>query len=65
MTPDKYIQNFINGHFLPPDSGAYLDNINPATGKVYSHIPDSGESDVQKAVEAARRAFPEWSRAGL
>ena len=55
------IQNFINGEFSAPISGTYLDNINPATGEVYSFIPDSDERDVELAVTAARAAFPTWS----
>lgn len=38
-----------------------MDNINPATGKVYSLIPDSEKIDVDEAYTAAQRAFPSWS----
>ena len=55
------IQNYINGELTAPVSGKYLDNYNPAEGKVYSLIPDSDAADVQQAVYAARYAFPEWS----
>lgn len=55
------ILNYINGILTEPFSGAYLDNINPAEGRVYSLIPDSGNKDVNHAVEAARRAFVMWS----
>jgi aminomuconate-semialdehyde/2-hydroxymuconate-6-semialdehyde dehydrogenase len=55
------IQNYINGELVAPASGRYLDNVNPAEGKVYSLIPDSDGADVQSAVEAARNAFWEWS----
>lgn len=55
------IQNYIGGELVPPRSGKYLDNINPAVGNVYSKIPDSGPEDVAHAVEAARAAFDEWS----
>lgn len=55
------IKNYINGEFVAPNSGAYLDNYNPAEGEVYSQIPDSDASDVDKAVEAAKAAFPSWS----
>lgn len=55
------ILNYINGVLTEPFSGAYLDNVNPAEGKVYSLIPDSGNKDVNHAVEAARRAFAKWS----
>ena len=56
------IENYINGELIAPASGAYLDNYNPATGAVYSLIPDSDETDVDAAVEAAKKAFPVWSR---
>ena len=55
------IQNYINGVLIDPVSDLYIDNINPATGEVYSHIPDSDERDVEKAVAAATAAFPAWS----
>jgi aminomuconate-semialdehyde/2-hydroxymuconate-6-semialdehyde dehydrogenase len=57
----KKLENFINGEMVAPVSGAYLDNINPATGEVYSLIPDSDERDVEQAVKAAQHAFPMWS----
>src|SRR5688572_7151600 len=57
----QQILNYINGELKSPSSGKYLDNVNPAEGKVYSHIPDSDASDVQLAVDAASKAFPEWS----
>ena len=55
------IKNYINGELIGPVGKKYLDNYNPATGKVYSLIPDSDEKDVQLAVDAARAAFPKWS----
>lgn len=55
------ILNYINGVLTEPFSGAYLENVNPAEGEVYSLIPDSGNKDVNHAVEAARRAFAKWS----
>jgi aminomuconate-semialdehyde/2-hydroxymuconate-6-semialdehyde dehydrogenase len=59
----KYIKNYINGTLVPAKSGEYLDNINPATGKVYSQIPDSDATDVNAAVEAAAQAAPGWAKA--
>jgi len=55
------ILNYINGKLEKPISGSYLDNINPAEGKVYSSLPDSDFNDVQKAVSAASNAFLIWS----
>jgi aminomuconate-semialdehyde/2-hydroxymuconate-6-semialdehyde dehydrogenase len=56
------IKNYINGQLVAPVGGGYLDNINPATGKVYGTIPDSDARDVAMAVEAAKAAFPAWSK---
>src|SRR5436853_6339058 len=56
------IQNFIDGQFVEPVGGRYLDNIEPATGKPYSQVADSDTRDVELAVAAAEKAFPEWSR---
>ncbi|MCH8981416.1 aldehyde dehydrogenase family protein, partial [candidate division KSB1 bacterium] len=55
------ISNYINGELNTPISGDYIDNTNPATGEVYSHIPDSDERDVNLAVAAAEKAFVKWS----
>jgi len=55
------IRNYINGALVEPAGKKYLDNINPATGEVYSLIPDSDEKDVEEAVKAAKAAFPGWS----
>jgi len=55
------ISNYIGGNICNPISGHYLDNFEPATGKVYSLIPDSDHNDVAVAVEAAQKAFPYWS----
>lgn len=55
------ILNYINGEFVEPVSGKYLDNIAPATGKISGKIPASGEADCDRAYAAARDAFPAWS----
>ncbi len=55
------ILNYINGELTQPVSEQYLDNYNPAEGKVYSLIPDSDERDVANATKAAKQAFPVWS----
>jgi len=56
------LANFINGKFVPPRSGEFFDDINPATAEVIAAIPDSDERDVDDAVRAAKAAFPAWSR---
>ena len=59
------IKNYINGQFVSPVFGKYLDNYNPAVGEVYGQIPNSSKEDVEKAYEAAAEAFPEWSNTTL
>lgn len=59
------LQNFINGTYVPPKNGQYIDNYEPATGQVYALIPDSDEEDVVDAVEAAEKAFPVWSKMSI
>ncbi len=56
------ILNFIDGEYVEPIGGKYLENIEPATGKPYSLVPDSDQRDVELAVSAAQKAFPGWSR---
>src|SRR5215468_12690603 len=56
------IRNFINGEFVEPIGGKYLDNVEPATGKPYSQVADSDARDVDLAVAAAQKAFRDWSK---
>ncbi|MEO6971179.1 MAG: aldehyde dehydrogenase, partial [Chthoniobacterales bacterium] len=62
MNQLEKIHNFIDGQFVEPAGQKYLDNIEPATGKPYSLVPDSDSRDVEKAVAAAEQAFSAWSR---
>jgi aminomuconate-semialdehyde/2-hydroxymuconate-6-semialdehyde dehydrogenase len=58
----KRILNYIGGQMVPPSSGAFLPNLEPATGLPYSEVPDSNGDDVEQATSAAEAAFPSWSR---
>ncbi|HET8838350.1 MAG TPA: aldehyde dehydrogenase [Flavobacteriaceae bacterium] len=60
-----HLKNYINNEFREPESGKWLDNFEPATGEVYSRIPDSGNEDVEEAVKAAKAAFPSWSNTSI
>jgi aminomuconate-semialdehyde/2-hydroxymuconate-6-semialdehyde dehydrogenase len=55
------IQNYIAGKLIDPLESRWLDNINPATGEVYSQLPASQAADVQLAAEAASQALGDWS----
>lgn len=59
------LSNYINGQQVSPRNASYLDNFEPATGRVYSRIPDSDSADVEMAYQAARAAFPAWSTTPL
>lgn len=56
-----HLENFIGGSLIAPLSGNFIDNIEPATGRIYGQIPDSHKKDVDAAVNAAKKAFPAWS----
>ena len=59
------IQNYIGGEFVGPNAVQYFDNVEPATGNVYSQIPNSQQEDVEQAIEAAKKAFPIWSNMSI
>lgn len=59
------LKNFINGAFVEPKSNQYIDNYEPATGKVYSLTPNSNAEDIEDAVRAAEAAFPIWSKMSI
>ena len=56
-----HLENFIGGNFIGPLSGEFLDGINPATAEIFCQIPNSNKKDIEIAVTAAQKAFPEWS----
>ena len=48
---------FINGSFVDSSGGGSRKTVNPATEEVLAEVAEAGESDVDSAVRAARRAF--------
>jgi len=64
-TPDiPELRMLIGGEQVPAADGQTFDVHNPATGRVMARVPLGGPADVDRAVEAARRAFEEprgWS----
>ncbi|PFH33772.1 aldehyde dehydrogenase [Besnoitia besnoiti] len=52
---------FINGKFVEATSGSYFEDVNPATEEVICKVQEASKEDVDKAVEAAAKAFPSWS----
>ncbi|WP_286162126.1 aldehyde dehydrogenase [Burkholderia sp. WP9] len=48
---------YIDGQWLQPGSNASVSLVAPSTGQVFASVPLADEGDVDKAVNAARRAF--------
>jgi len=57
----QYLQFFIDGEWVDPVQPATLDVDNPRTEQVSGRIALGSAADVDKAVRAARAAFPAWS----
>ncbi|HWW21355.1 MAG TPA: NAD-dependent succinate-semialdehyde dehydrogenase [Steroidobacteraceae bacterium] len=53
-------QNYIDGQWVAADSGAVVEVRNPANGERLTSVPNSGSAETRRAIEAARRSFPEW-----
>ena len=49
--------NLIDGAWVPADSGATIDVVNPADGSVLGTVPKSGKAETKRAIEAAQKAF--------
>lgn len=50
----------IGGEFIEGASGQMFETFNPATGEKLADVPFATREDVDKAVQAAKRAFREW-----
>ncbi len=55
------LQNFIDGEYRDPLEGKYFEKLSPRTGSKIYDLPDSTEMDVVKAIQAASKAFEDWS----
>ena len=64
MSELKRYQMYIDGEWTDAENGATFTSVNPATGEIWAEVPEASEHDVNRAVEAAHRAFTEgpWSK---
>src|ERR687890_47462 len=60
-TTKTKLQNFIDGELVDAADGATEEVTNPANGEVIAEMPLSTEEDVNRAVAAAKSAFPGWA----
>jgi malonate-semialdehyde dehydrogenase (acetylating)/methylmalonate-semialdehyde dehydrogenase len=56
----RTIRNYVGGSWVDPATDERLDVTNPASGEVIAQVAMSAASDVDRAVQAAREAFPGW-----
>src|SRR5215211_1668309 len=57
------LQNFVGGEFVDAAEGGTMEVLNPSTGEVVAEVPRGTQADVDRAVEAAKTAWPEWREA--
>lgn len=55
------LKNFVNGEYVDPKEGKYLEKFSPINGEKIYELPDSSELDVVSAIQAASKAFKDWS----
>jgi 1-pyrroline dehydrogenase len=53
-------KNFVGGEWVEAVEGGTMEVLNPATGETIAEVPSGTAADVDRAVEAAGRAWPEW-----
>ena len=52
--------NFIGGHWVPPTTGEYRDNLSPVTGEAFCQVANSAADDIELALDAAHAAKDAW-----
>jgi betaine-aldehyde dehydrogenase/aminobutyraldehyde dehydrogenase len=53
-------KNFVGGEWVEAVEGEVEEVINPATGEKIAEVPRGSQADVDRAVDAAKKALPEW-----
>jgi aminobutyraldehyde dehydrogenase len=53
-------QNLIGGEWVDSSGGETMEVLNPATGEVIAEVPNATAEDVDRAVQAAKKALVEW-----
>ncbi|MDH3582160.1 MAG: aldehyde dehydrogenase family protein [Hyphomicrobiales bacterium] len=56
---------FIGGEWVAAQSGKTITTANPSNGDVLGEVPLASEEDVDRAVAAAKAAFPAWAALSL
>ena len=53
-------KNFVGGKWVDSSDGGTMEVLNPSTGETIAEVPRGTQEDVDRAVEAAKTALPEW-----
>src|SRR3954466_10101128 len=53
-------KNFVGGEWVDAVDGGTMEVLNPATGETIAEVPRGTQADVDRAVEAAKKALPAW-----
>lgn len=61
----KLLDNYINGQWTKSSTNQFDDVPNPATGEVLARVPISTQADVDKALDAAYKAFKTWKQVAV
>jgi betaine-aldehyde dehydrogenase len=56
----RSLSNFVGGRYVESEDGTTSMVVDPSTGEEYLEAPVSGTKDVDRAMAAAAKAFPEW-----
>src|ERR671925_201549 len=56
----QQFKNFIGGEWVDAAEGGTAEIVNPATGETIAEVPEGTQADVDRAVEAAKKAWPAW-----
>ena len=56
----KRTRNFVGGEHVDPVEGESYDLVNPSTGETFATAPASRKADLDRAFEAAEKAFETW-----
>ncbi|MCE2870683.1 MAG: aldehyde dehydrogenase family protein [Oxalobacteraceae bacterium] len=57
-----HTQLFIDGKFVDAESGETMATLNPHDNSEIAQVSMAGKPDIDKAIHAAQRAYPKWSR---
>src|SRR2546423_2130179 len=59
VTVSSY-KNLVGSEWVDSASGETMEVLNPATGETIAEVPRASAEDVDRAVQAAKKALPEW-----